>query len=82
MEILHLEGEFLTIKGATKVISSTSSQAVVESGEKVYVIVGNEIEVKKLNLEEGEVAFSGKFSMIKIGQSQGKKQPFLKRIFK
>ena len=81
-EVLHLEGDCLLIKGATKVSSSTSTQAIVECGEKTYYISGNEMEVKKLNLEEGEVVFFGKFSIIKIGQSQGKKQPFLKRIFK
>lgn len=82
VEAIHLEGDFLQIKGATKVISSTKSQAVVECGEKLYVISGNDIEVKKLNLEECEVAFYGKFLMIKLGQTQGKKQPLLKRIFK
>ena len=81
-DILHLEGDTLAIKGATKVISSTASQAVVEAGGRSFVITGGGIEVKKLNLDEGEVCFSGKFSLIKIGHAQDKKQPFLKRIFK
>ena len=80
-EILHLENEFLEIKGATKVVSSTNSQAVVEAGVKTFVITGSGIEVKKLSLEDGEVAFGGNFSNIKISQSQDKKT-FFKRLFK
>lgn len=79
---LHLENDLLAIKGATKVASSTQTQAVIEAGERGLVISGSEIEVKMLNLEEGEVLLSGKFSNIKLGGVAGKKQPLLKRIFK
>ena len=82
MDSLHIEGGLLEIHGATKVVSSSQTQAVVETGEKSVIISGNEIEVKKLNLEEGEVAFSGKFAVIKFGESAGKKPSLLKRIFK
>lgn len=80
-EILHLEGEILQIKGATKVVSSTSTQAVVEMANKTIVLSGNKIEVKKLNLEEGEVCLFGEFSVIKFGQ-KGDKKGLIKRIFK
>ena len=81
-EILHLEGDFLQINGATNVVASTNSQAVVQCGEKMFVLSGNQIEVKKLNLEEGEVAFCGKFANIKVSHGQEKKTPIFKRIFK
>ncbi|MBQ8909255.1 MAG: hypothetical protein IJY90_03115 [Clostridia bacterium] len=81
-DVLHLEGDNLEIKGATKVVSSTQAQAVVEAGEKSFVITGSALEVKKLNLEEGEVVFTGNVSLIKIGRVQDKKQPLLKRLFK
>lgn len=76
---LHIENNALQIKGATKVVSSEPTQAVVEIGESTIVISGNEIEVKSLNLDEGEVCLSGKFSNIKFA---GKKQPLFKRLFK
>ena len=79
---IHLEGEILQIKGATKVSSSTSSQAVVEIGEDAVILTGNDIEVKKLNLEEGEVCFLGKFNNIKLGSASPKKGSLIKRIFK
>lgn len=82
MNILHLEGDLLLIKGATKIISSTQTQAVVETGENAIVLTGTNIEVKKLNLEEGEVCFNGKFSLIKFNEAIGQKTPLLKRIFK
>lgn len=79
---LHIENDVLEIKGATKVVSSTQSQAVVETNERSIIIAGSEIEVKSLNLDEGLLCLSGKFTNIKFGNALGKKQPLLKRIFK
>ncbi len=79
---IHLEGEVLQIKGATKVASSTPTQAVVEMGGSAIILTGNNIEVKKLNLEEGEVVLQGKFQLIKFSESAASKGSLLKRIFK
>ena len=79
---LHLENGLLQIKGATRVVSSTTSQAVVEMGEKMIVASGSEIEVKKLDLDAGEVAFFGKFNAVKFSESKGAKGSLMKRIFK
>ena len=79
---LHLENELLILKGATRVVSSTPTQAVVEVVGNGVIVSGEGIEVKMLNLDEGEVSLAGKFSNIKFGGNLGKKQPLLKRIFK
>lgn len=81
-EIILLNGNNLEIKGAKKVVSSTSSQAVIETVNKTIVISGDNIEVRKLNLEEGEVEFAGEFSLIKLAKAPGEKQPLFKRIFR
>lgn len=81
MYSLHLENGLLMIKGATKVISSTQTNARVETDENSIVASGHNIEVKMLNLEEKEVCFLGNFTLIKLS-SQSEKQPLLKRIFK
>ncbi len=81
MKLLHLEGETLLLQGVTKVISSSQTQAVVQCGENMVVLSGNNIEVKKLELETGEVCLEGNFSNIKLGEKR-EKQPLLKRIFK
>lgn len=79
---LFLSGETLQIKGATKVVSSTQNQAVIEDNEALIVISGSEIEVKKLNLDDNEVELKGKFTNIKLSHAGVKKVPLLKRIFK
>ena len=81
MKLLHLEGESLILQGVTKVISSSQSQTVLQCGEQVIVLTGNNIEVRKLELETGEVCLQGNFSNIKLS-AKSEKQPFLKRIFK
>ena len=79
--ILSLQAEGLEIKGATKVLSSTQTQAVVEVGNKCFVVTGQNLEVKKLNLEESVVEFAGNVVNVKVSQVQEKKT-LLKRIFK
>lgn len=79
---LTITGDILAISGATKIISSSPSQAIVQTAEEGILVTGSEIEVKKLDLQEGEVEFSGKFTAIKFGLSTGKKPSLLKRIFK
>lgn len=82
-EIITIENrEAITIKGATRVISSTQTQAVVETKETSIIITGNDLEVRKLDLENNEVAFSGKIGNIKFSSSTNNKTPLLKRIFK
>ncbi len=71
----------IMLKGATKVISSTNNQAVVEVSDCNVIISGNEIEVTKLDLDNKEVIFSGKISSIKYTQ-KNEKTNIIKRIFK
>ena len=81
-EIINIENQnSVSIKGATKICSSTQNQSVVECGDTTIVISGNDLEVKKLDLENKEVCFTGKIVNIKFS-SKTQKQPLLKRIFK
>lgn len=70
-----------SILGATKVISSTSTQAVIEVENCNLIISGNNIEVTKLDLENKEVVFSGEFSAIKYIK-KAEKIGMFKRLFK
>ena len=74
--------EKVKILGATKVVLSTQNQGVIETKDSLIVISGSDIEVKKLDLENGEVSFHGKINSIKFSNGQGAKAPLLKRIFK
>ncbi len=71
----------ITINGATKVLSSTSTQAVVEVGDCNIVISGTNIEVTKLDLDNKEVIFSGNINSIKYTTKQ-EKTNLIKRLFK
>lgn len=79
---LHLENGMMHISGATKIVSSTQTQAVIETENDGIIISGSDIEVKGLDLEKGETIISGKFSNIKFSKAKEKKIPFVKRIFK
>lgn len=81
-ELVSIENQnLIVVKGATKVCSATQNQAVVLCDETTIVITGNEMEVKKLDLDNKEVCFSGKINNVKFS-NKSEKQPFLKRIFK
>lgn len=71
----------LTISGATKVVSATDTQAVVEVGGTNVVISGSDIEVTKLDLDNKSVCFSGNINGVKYTQKV-EKGNFVKRLFK
>lgn len=80
--LLTLEDEkVLSIKGATKVVMATLTQSIILTEKKQINISGNNIEVKKLDIENGLVILSGDFINFKF-VSKGNKTPFLKRLFK
>ncbi len=71
----------LTINGATKVLSSTNTQAVIEMQDQNLIVLGQNIEITKLNLENNEVVFKGEINSIKYSQKNEKKN-IIKRLFK
>lgn len=82
MESLCIEDrKKLILTGATKVISSTSTQAVVEVGDTNIVISGTNIEVTKLDLDNKTVTFSGNVNSVKY-TAKTEKTSLLKRMFK
>ena len=82
MESLCIEDrKKLILTGATKVISSTSTQAVVEVGDTNIVISGTNIEVTKLDLDNKTVSFSGNINSVKY-TAKTEKTSLLKRMFK
>lgn len=82
MESIFIEDrKKIEIKGATKVISATDTQAVVEIGGSDIVISGANIEVTKLDLDNKTVCFSGNINGVKFTQKV-EKGNFLKRLFK
>jgi len=82
METICLEDrKKLIVKGATKVVSSTTNQAVVEIVDCNIIISGTNIEVTKLDLENKEVIFAGNINSFKY-MKKAEKTGFIKRLFK
>ncbi|MBP3619768.1 MAG: hypothetical protein J6J24_03810 [Clostridia bacterium] len=79
--ILIQDRKSTCIKGATKIISSTNNQAIIEINQTQLILGGNNLEITKLNLDEKEVCFSGEFISLKFANKLEKK-PLLKRLFK
>ena len=71
----------LVLTGATKIVSSTDTQAVVELSENTLIITGSSLEITKLNLDNQEVSFTGTINSVKFSQKAEKKSLF-KRLFK
>lgn len=82
MNTITLESNnYLTILGATKVVSSTPTQTAIEQGETLILITGNELEIKKLDLDNKEVSLAGQITNLKFS-TKAEKIPLVKRIFK
>lgn len=82
MENITIENRsLLKINGATKMLSSTETQSVVEVGDCNLIILGQNLEITKLDLENKEVNIKGKINSIKYSQ-KSEKNNFFKRIFK
>lgn len=82
IDLITIENQnTFTVKGATKIRTSTPSSAVIEAGENCLIVTGSDMEVKKLDLDNKEVVLAGKFSVVKFLRGN-EKQSFLKRIFK
>ncbi len=82
MESLCIEDrKRLILTGATKIVSSTNTQAVVEVGDTNIVISGTNIEVTKLDLDNKTVTFSGNINSVKY-TAKTEKISLLKRMFK
>ena len=82
MQSLFLEDQKkLKVTGATKIVSSTSTQAVVEVGETSLIVVGTGLEITKLDLDNKEVCFLGIISSLRYAHSADKKG-FFKKLFK
>ena len=70
-----------TITGATKILSSTNTQAVVELANNTLILSGNNIEITKLDLENNLVVFNGEINSLKYNK-KSQKIGIIKRILK
>lgn len=72
----------MSVKGAKKMCSSTPTQTVLETASNSVIVTGSNLEIKKLDLEGGEVCLAGKITNVKFAPLGAAKTPLIKRIFK
>ncbi len=71
----------LDITGVEKVYEATQQKFQLKSAGENIVVLGNNLSVTQLNVEEGFIKITGEVSDIRFAQVQNNKN-FLKRIFK
>ncbi|MDE6583457.1 MAG: hypothetical protein K2K31_02270 [Clostridia bacterium] len=82
MESILIENrKKLDITGATKMLSSTGTQAVVEVGDCNVIITGTNIEITKLDLDNKQVSFNGDINSVKYNRKT-EKVGLVKRLFR
>ena len=69
----------MTLTGVVEVVSATDKTIITKTLDKTINIIGTELRVAKLNLEEGLLIIEGVVDCFKyLGQSKG----FFKKVFK
>lgn len=71
----------MNIRGVEKIVSSTPAQSVVQTSLSRIVISGNNLEVRKLDIENKDAIIEGEIYNIKFNKKNEKKS-LLRRIFK
>lgn len=81
-EIINIDNQkCMSIRGVEKIVSSTPTQSVVQTSLSKIVIIGNNLEVKKLDIENKDAIIEGEILSIKFNK-KGEKKNLLRRIFK
>ena len=70
----------LSVTGVDKVISVKPDLLQLKTSAGDLIVIGQNIEVTKLDLEQHSINLTGKFDSIKYSESN--KTPLLKKIFK
>ena len=70
----------LTITAIVEVVSATDKCVVARTNENVLNVIGKELRVEKLSLEEGLLIVEGNIDSFKYLEQSGKS--FFKRLFK
>lgn len=73
--------KFLSLSGISKVFEINDETAQLQVESSVLTILGKDMEVKKLDIENGNLELEGQINVIKFTDKK-EKASFVKRIFK
>ena len=81
-KVVMTDRKNMLVTDVIDVDSFNLTEILLETGQGIILVKGNDIHVKRLNLERGEADIEGKFDSIVYTKDKGKNDSLLKRMFK
>jgi sporulation protein YabP len=81
-KVVMTDRKNMLVTDVIDVDSFNLTEILLETGQGTILVKGNDIHVKRLNLERGEADIEGKFDSIVYTKDKGKSDSLLKRMFK
>ena len=81
-KVVMTDRKNMLVTDVIDVDSFNLTEILLETGQGTILVKGNDIHVKRLNLERGEADIEGKFDSIVYTKDKGKGDSLLKRLFK
>ncbi len=81
-KVVMTDRKNMLVTDVIDVDSFNLTEILLETGQGTILVKGNDIHVKRLNLERGEADIEGKFDSIVYTKDKGKGDSLLKRMFK
>lgn len=81
-KVVMTDRKNMLVTDVIDVDSFNLTEILLETGQGTILVKGNDIHVKRLNLERGEADIEGQFDSIVYTKDKGKNDSLLKRMFK
>lgn len=83
-QIIMVDREEMTIDGVTNLESYDDQEVVLETEQGMLIIKGEDINVKQLNLEKGNIIIEGLLKSLEYDDARGQKRNtgFFSRLLK
>ena len=81
-KVVMTDRKSMLVTDVIDVDSFNLTEILLETGQGTILVKGNDIHVKRLNLERGEADIEGKFDSILYTKDKGKNDSLIKRKFK
>lgn len=81
-KVVMTDRKNMLVTDVIDVDSFNLTEILLETGQGTILVKGNDIHVKRLNLERGEADIEGKFDSIVYTKDKSKNDSLLKRMFK
>lgn len=80
--VVMTDRRMMSVTDVTDVDSFNLTEIMLETGQGMILVKGNDIHVKRLNLEKGEADIEGRFDSITYTKEKKSSDSLIKRMFK